>query len=223
MKKKHKKISKSKKNTWGAGPFMVVAVILVMALAVNLLVQAPTIDLPEAGHAPEYKDMQEGTNPGAPVTLVEFVDMQCPFCAQFHETVNQLRAEFGEDLNYVVRHSPNHASHPQAVLAAVAVECLYWEGKRDAYMDLLFANQADLSRGALTRYAVQVGMSQQEFESCLADQSVAELVQNHLFEAQKVGLRGTPTIFINGARLEGAQDINRLRELISAIITTKEQ
>jgi len=86
------------------------------------------------------------------------------------------------------------------------------------FMDLIFSNQKQMKLPHLQAYALQLDLDTSEFDNCLGDPDVAQIVQDDLFEAKKIGLRGTPTVFINGAKLEGLHEYANLKQLIESII-----
>lgn len=204
-------------DRWWLWPVVALVAMILLALLVEFIAQPPIPDLQAEGHYPQYRTLQEGTHPGAKITLVEFTDFQCPYCQEMHPIISSLRERFGDDLNYVVKHIPNPDAHPQAPLAAVAVECARDLGVMDDYVDLVFAHQDALYAEDLIGYAKSLGLDEQDFTACLSDEEVASRIQDDLFEAKKVQIRGTPTFFINGARLQGVQKEQDLVALMEAL------
>lgn len=140
------------------------------------------------------------------VTIVEFTDYQCPFCRRhFEETLPLILRDYGERVKYVVRNFPIVQSHPSAARAAEAAECAFDQGRFWPYHDLLFRNPTALDAASLKRYARDVGLDMQRFTRCLDSREKSSVVARDLRDAERLGLRGTPTFFINGRILVGAQ------------------
>lgn len=150
----------------------------------------------------------------APIVIIEFSDYQCPYCAQFYSnTLNPLLARYPDQIKFVFRDFPLDSIHPQATQAAVAANCagqqgLYWE-----MHDLIFTNQ-QLLPGGMTPFAEELGLDMATFETCMNDQDQVAEVQGDLVTAAEIGVRGTPTFFINGRPLVGAQPLSVFIDVI---------
>lgn len=156
--------------------------------------------------------IEAGTSPSwgpedAPVTIVEFSDFQCPFCARYTtQTYPLLRETYGDRVRYVFKHYPIAGLHPDAERAGIAAECAHEQDRFWEYHDALFDNQADLSQAALLLYARQVEVPNiEQFTECLTTQKYAATVEADLQLGNRLGVSGTPTFFINGLPLVGAQ------------------
>ena len=145
-----------------------------------------------------------------PLTLVEYRDYECPFCARVSGVGDDLLKHFGKDrLRYVVRHLPL-AQHPHAHLAAVAAEAA---ARQDRFWDMhqrLFSHQDRLERADLIDYAVELGLDVEQFIEDLDDDELHSRIADDLASAEASGARGTPTFFIGDERHQGPFDAQTL-------------
>ena len=141
----------------------------------------------------------------APVTLVEFSDFQCPFCARVMPTLKRVREAYGDRVRIVWKDFPLTAIHPQAFGAAQAGHCAQEQGKFWEYHDRLFANQQALEPELLKTYAADAELDAEMFGSCLDAAKYADRVQEQMDIGASLGVSSTPTVFINGRLLTGAQ------------------
>jgi protein-disulfide isomerase len=143
----------------------------------------------------------------AKVTVVEFSDFQCPYCEVFYsDTYQLLRQQYGDKIRFVYRHFPLTTIHPYALGAALASECANEQGKFWEYHDALFSNQSNLTKDALLQYADKVKVPDtKQFAQCLDSQKYLDKIKNDLKEGAGYSVGGTPTFFINGNMLIGAQ------------------
>ncbi len=140
---------------------------------------------------------------GAPLELVEFGDVECPFCGRATGVLSELRRRFGDDLRYVFRHLPLPDVHPHAELAAEAVEAAGAQGAFWAMHDRLFAHQDQLEAGELLDHAAALGLDLGRFARELGDGTFAPRVRQDVASAEASGVSGTPTFFVNGVWHEG--------------------
>jgi protein-disulfide isomerase len=163
-------------------------------------------------------------NTDAKVTIVEFSDFQCPFCKQFEDnTYPKLYDEYikTNKIKFVFRHYPLIGIHPNAQKAAEASECANEQGKFWDYHDMLFKNQSTWSPlpladaiNSFTDYAAQLGLNTTTFRSCLDTDQLAQKVKEDSDDGDKAYVNGTPSFFINGKRLVGAQPFTQIQQLI---------
>jgi len=139
----------------------------------------------------------------APVTLVEFSDFQCPFCQAAAPTLKQVEQKFGEKVRIVYRQYPLTNLHPFAFKAAEASLCANEQGKFWPMHDAMFADQKKLSVSDLKETARRLGMNGKSFDGCLDSGRYVEQVQNDQKEGSRIGVTGTPAMFINGVSVEG--------------------
>lgn len=145
----------------------------------------------------------------AAVTIVEFTDYDCPYCRRYYlETFPQIMERYGDRIRYVMRHFPLASMHPEAVKAAEAAECAAEDGRFWEFHDLLMRGVPSLNVESLKRYAADVGVNTVVFNRCLDDGTKAIPVQKDLRDGYLHGVRGTPSFFVNGYSLTGAQPID---------------
>jgi protein-disulfide isomerase len=133
------------------------------------------------------------------VTVVEFTDFQCPACARFHQTMEELLGEFQGLVKWIVRDYPLER-HAAAQKAAEAAECAHEQGRYWEYGSLLFKNQDALDGENLTFYATSAGLDTEQFRQCLSSGKFIKEVLEDEADAKKAGVKGTPALFINGKR-----------------------
>lgn len=133
----------------------------------------------------------------AKLTMVEFLDYQCPYCGQFiRETMPQIDKEYIQTgkIRYVAMNLPLEGIHKSAFKAAQAAACAGEQGKFWEMHDRLFANQQTIDQ--LKSHAEAVGLDVGKFEQCLDGGSQAAQIRSDMAEAQKAGLTGTPAFFL---------------------------
>jgi Na+/H+ antiporter NhaA len=176
-----------------------------------------------AGATDAILDLSDDIDPGrdhirgpddAPVTLVEYGDYQCPYCGQAEVVIRSLLDSFGDDLRYVWRHLPLNDVHPNAQIAAEAAEAAGAQGRFWEMHDRLLDNQDQLMPTDLARHANDIGLDMHRFWDDLRRRDYAERVGEDVASADMSGVAGTPTFFINGARHQGAYDIDTLAEAV---------
>ena len=142
----------------------------------------------------------------APITIVEFSDYECPYCKQWHEQVwNPLEKKYGSQIRLVYRDFPLYGLHNNAAPAAEAAHCADEQGKYWEYHDLLFSGEYRLARPSYEAIAVRLGLDGGKFSSCLDTSKYKDVVQGNYDFASKLGVQSTPTFFVNGMALVGAQ------------------
>jgi protein-disulfide isomerase len=149
----------------------------------------------------------------AKVEIVEFSDFQCPFCSRVWPTLQQVRKEYPEDVRVVFKHLPLRI-HPKAPEAHAAAEAAHRQGKFWEMHDAIFANPRDLSAERYEQYATDMGLDLDQFKKDIASPSVKARVDADQSEAAKLGVSGTPSFFINGRYLSGAQPYEEFKKRI---------
>jgi protein-disulfide isomerase len=137
----------------------------------------------------------------APVTVVEFTDFQCPSCGANHPIIDEVTKSYGDKVRLVIRDFPLDI-HENALKAAEAANAAFAQGKFFEYIDLLFKNQKALDVASLKKYATEIGLNRARFDSAL-DTGAYELEVNHdIIDGVQYGVAGTPTVFVNGLRVD---------------------
>ncbi len=156
----------------------------------------------------------------ARVVIIEFSDYQCPYCRKFAlETLDRILEEYKGQVRFVYRDFPIENIHPYALKAAEAANCAGEQGRYFEYHDLLFEKQPEWSqRGeeAFVEYAEQLGLDVGSFRACLASGRYEQEVRKDLQDGIEAGVTGTPTFFINGIPLSGAQPFEAFKAIIDA-------
>jgi protein-disulfide isomerase len=149
----------------------------------------------------------------APVTIVEFSDFQCPFCSRLLPTMEQVKAKYGDKVRIVFRQFPLNF-HQFAQKAAEASLCANEQGKFWQMHDAMFQNQQALAVEQLKAKAAELGLNGEQFNACLDQGKFVAQVQADMEEGTKVGVNGTPAMFINGRFLSGAQPLGEITKVI---------
>jgi Na+/H+ antiporter NhaA len=152
----------------------------------------------------------------APLTLVEYGEFECPFCARATGAARELRRRFGDDLRYVFRHLPLEDVHPHAALAAEAAEAAGAQGRFWEMHDMLFEHQDALELYDLLLYASRLDLDLERFARELLEGVHADRVRDDAAGAEVGGARGTPTFFVGDERHQGAYDADTLARALEA-------
>ncbi len=153
-------------------------------------------------------------NPRARVMVVEFADFECPMCYLAQVNVNRMLAQYGGKIRFVFRQFPLNAVHPWAEKAAEASLCAAAQGKFWQAERLFYQRQYDLTPKALKNYARQLQLQPAAFDACLDSGRMAARVRQDVADGTALGVRGTPTFFINRRALIGPPRYAQLQRLI---------
>jgi len=201
---------------------------------------APTNAAPQAAPAPPALPSAPLSIAGsavlgradAPLTLIEFSDFQCPFCARHtRDTFEQIRKAYVDTgkLRYVFRHFPIESLHPNAFAAARAAECVGLQGKFWEMHPRLFANQKQLGDADLLNHAKALGIDTAAYQQCVALPEVQAKIMADLDEGSRAGVSGTPMFFIGTIeggklralkRLNGAVPFTAFQQTIDALLAS---
>jgi protein-disulfide isomerase len=151
----------------------------------------------------------------APVTIIEFSDYQCPYCTQWQTQVwPQILKNYGDQIRLVYRDFPLASIHSQAAQAAFAADCANEQNAYWQYHDKLFQGKSGLGESAFKEYASELNLDMAAFDECLSSQRYKDEVQADFDYAAKLGVNSTPTFFVNGIAVIGAQPFEVFKQII---------
>jgi protein-disulfide isomerase len=165
---------------------------------ISILLQPPSVQV-------GYDPARVKGSADAPVTIVEFADFQCPFCSRVQPALKDVLARYQGKVKLAYRDFPLSQIHQHAEMAAEASHCALTQGKYWEMNDAMFADQSNLEEAALVKTAASLGMDQNSFSSCLKSGKYKAVVQQDFDAGSQAGVNATPTFFINGEFLSGAQ------------------
>lgn len=170
--------------------------------------QRPTFNV-ELGEAPV-----KGNN-DAKVTIVEFSDFQCPFCKKAAQTIDEVKKKYGDKVRIVFKHYPL-PFHKFAQKAAEASLCAFEQDKAKFWTmhDEMFNHQDELSLDGLKALAKKISLDTKKFDSCLESNKYEAVVKSNIEQGQELGVKSTPTFFVNGKLVSGAQPIEEFSKII---------
>ncbi|GHG91175.1 thioredoxin domain-containing protein [Comamonas sp. JC664] len=180
--------------------------------------KAPEGDAPGAPAEPPVQKVDVGNAPvkgqkNAPITIVAFSDFECPFCSRVVPTLKQLEDQYGAKIKVAFKNQPL-PFHANAKPAAAAALAAHEQGKFWEYHDKLFANQRALDRASLEKYAQELGLNMDKFKAALDQGKFNAQIEADMAQASSLGANGTPTFFINGRTLIGAQPVDAFKRVI---------
>ena len=155
----------------------------------------------------------------AKILIVEFSDYECAFCGRFFsQTYPLIKSEYVDTgiAKFVYKDFPL-SFHPQGEPAAIAANCVQRELSDEKYFefhDLIFENQRSLSNDKYIEWAKSLGVDENTYRSCLEDPTIKQEIQEDISEGMRLGVSGTPTIFINGVKVVGAQPFSVIQEIV---------
>jgi len=152
-------------------------------------------------------------SPSAAVTVVVFSDFQCPYCARGSDIMRAIENRYGNKVQLVFRHNPLPI-HKEARLAAAAGVAAQQQGRFWELHDRMFTNQRQLDRASLELMAEAAGLDMGRFRAALDSPATEMAVAADQEQAARLGARGTPTFFVNGRRISGAQPVETFARVI---------
>ncbi|MBI5408181.1 MAG: thioredoxin domain-containing protein [Nitrospirae bacterium] len=175
----------------------------------------PTVDFDKVYELPIGSSPVRG-NKNAKVTIVEFSDFQCPYCAQLEATLSEVSKAYPKDVKLVYKQYPL-PFHQNAMPAAKASLAAGEQGKFWEMHDLIFQNFSKLNDGIYKEFAQQLGLNVEKFAADFAGNKYDQQIQQDMALARTAGVSGTPTLFINGKRMQ-QRSLNDFKQTIDAIL-----
>jgi protein-disulfide isomerase len=218
---------RAKVETVATGVVMLCALLVTTLFVRRELMPQPD---PRAPRPPEYRKEWRGYiggrkligTSGAPITIVEFSDFQCPFCRQFALVIDSLLLKHPNQLQVVFRNFPLTGLHPHAKAAAVAAECAAAAGKFEGYHSALFSHQDSIGVTPWDSIADRVGITgHREFNTCVNTSPVLGALRDDSLAAVKLGVNGTPTVIVNGWLFAGTPSMDQVEAIIAKRGATK--
>ncbi len=223
-------MSEQKQNGISTGTGLVIAGILIAAAIIFSGSFAGEQKVANEGGGQDLGDLVEVTkedhvygDPKAEITFIEYSDFECPFCARFHPTMEQIVAD-NPDVKWVYRHFPI-SSHRNARPAALASECIADLGGNEMFWEFsgfVFESIGSLSNSLYIDFAIENGVDESEFRSCLESEKFAEKVDGDFVKGQLSGVSGTPSSFVvtpdgETVPFSGALPIENIQALLDQI------
>ena len=154
----------------------------------------------------------------AKLTIVEFLDFGCPYCRALMPDLRSIQQKYQNQVRIIYRDFPIEELHPTAMNAALAARCAQAQGKYLEYHDKLFLNQDRQTSTDFTTYATELGLNVPKFETCIKNREPEALIRQDMSDGLLVGVSGTPTLFFNGVRIQGAPDKEVLEYIIQEFL-----
>ena len=162
-----------------------------------------------------------GNTTGGVVSVVVYGDYLCPYCRRLRQVLDRLRQALGERLLYVFRHFPNERAHPGATFIARATEAAARQGRFFEMHDQIYGQEPPFSEEQVLEIAAGLGMDMAQFQRDLDSDEARRLVDEDLAEGRRNGVTGTPTIFVDGIRYDGAWDFYSMLEALERPVGAK--
>ena len=165
-------------------------------------------------------------NSESKVVLIEYSDFQCPACRRYFPLLKQLNQEFGDRIQFVYRHFPLSQTHRNAEPAAFAAEAAGRQGNFWAMHDLIFEGQKDWSeqrsaKKTFIEYAESLNLDIEKFESDMQSKEIKDKVRNDYQNGVKAGVNSTPTLFLNGKKLQNPRGYEELKNTIEEALASQ--
>jgi Na+:H+ antiporter, NhaA family len=163
-----------------------------------------------------------GVHPDA-VTVVIYADFLCPYCRRLRPVMVKLRETFGDRMAYVFRHFPNERAHPGAEFMSRAAEAAAVQGRFWEVFDWLYEQEPPITQEQVFAFARSIGLDMEAFDRDLHDDAALRRVLDDLEEGRRAGVTGTPTVFIDGVRYDGAWEFHSMAEAVEQPIAARVQ
>jgi NhaA family Na+:H+ antiporter len=170
-----------------------------------------------------HDHIRGGTAKDGVVNIVLYGDYLCPYCRRLRHVLERLRQALGERMAYVFRHFPNERSHPGADFVHLAVEAAGRQGRFWEMHDWIYEQEPAPSADDVVAYVRSLGVDMDRFERDLEDEDTRRHVEDDLAEGKRNGVTGTPTVFIDGIRYDGAWDFYSMLEAVERPVAQRVQ
>jgi NhaA family Na+:H+ antiporter len=171
---------------------------------------------------PGRDHLRGGGVPGA-VTVVAYADLLCPYCQRLRRVLVRLREVLGDRLVYVFRHFPNERAHPGAEGIARATEAAANQGRFWEMHDWIYDSEGPVTLGRVVEFAGSLGLDMARFTADLDSEAVRARVDEDLADGRRNGVTGTPTLFVDGIRYDGAWDFHSMLEGLERPVAARVQ
>lgn len=211
------------KNFWIILVVVVAALIGIFALSGGKA-KTPQGNKYSNGNILEVKESDHKLGAGTKkVTIIEYGDYQCPSCGRFFPIIEQARAEYKDDIQFVFRNFPLISIHPNAQAAARAAEAAAKQGKFEQMYSQLYQTQEQWSgskeaQAIFESFASQLGLNMDQFKSDYSSEAINTAINDDLESGKKTGVTGTPTIFVNGKQNDSPASYEEFKQLIDKAI-----
>jgi NhaA family Na+:H+ antiporter len=175
------------------------------------------------GIDPGRDHIRGGSAPGGIVSVVVYGDYLCPYCRRLRHVLARLRQALGERLAYVFRQFPNERAHPGAFLISRAAEAAGKQGQFWQMHDLLYEQEPPLTEAHVFEFAQTLGLDTERFRHDLEGDEIKSRVEQDLAEGKRNGVTGTPTLFVDGIRYDGAWDFYSMLEALERPVAQRVQ
>lgn len=221
MKKTNKTNNSSKTNTTNKAYYIfiifntiILLIIVLFAAFLSVIFKSPDIELETFDFSKHNKlvfdDAYRGSSPESKLTFAFFMDFKCPACVEQYPIIKNLMINHS-NVNFLFKHLINPSNEDEA-LAATAFECAKAQGKGYTMADYLFSTQ--LTYSDLLNYAESIEINMGQFQECFSSDIVRNLIEADPIHASYLGVKGSPTIFINGIKIEGMHSYKVYEEII---------
>lgn len=198
--------------------FAVIAVVIFGGFKLIRWINTPTVELTSEPIEVTEEDWTKGAE-NAQVTIIEYSDFQCPACKSYYPVVGRLSEEFSENVKIVYRHFPLVSIHSNAFDAARAAEAAGKQGKFWEMHDLLFENQDDWANDGSPKdkfkdYAKELELNEETFENDYESSEVEDKINEHIFQANRLGLSSTPSFVLNDQIIQNPRGYEAFKTLV---------